>query len=131
MFWLSCLQDGWMFGDPDRSPAVFPQQRRAEGGVWRRRRSCLLSDHRAERRAGGQSHTCVSLHANCLHTCFHKAVSVRQKKPVQTHKWTHLFAKIKKPLIDMNNTGHVSTFNLCLGMLRQWIHSWTIKTIRE
>lgn len=75
-----------MFGDPDRSPAVFPQQRRAEGGVWRRRQSHLLSDHRAERRAGGQSHTCVNLHANKLLTHLFRQSCFSQTKNVKTRK---------------------------------------------
>lgn len=43
-----------MFGDPDWCPAVFPQQRRTEGSVWRGRWSCVLSDHCAEDTARGQ-----------------------------------------------------------------------------
>lgn len=44
-----------MFGDPHRGPTLLPQQRRAEGGVRRRRQPHLLADHRAEGAAGGQS----------------------------------------------------------------------------
>lgn len=56
------LQGGWMFGDPHRGPTLFPQQRRAEGGVRRWRQPHLLADHRAEGAGGGQSRlSCVFL----------------------------------------------------------------------
>lgn len=57
-----------MFGDPDRSSAVLPQQGRTEGGVWRRRQPCVLSGHRAERTAGGPSHTDTRTYVQPAHT---------------------------------------------------------------
>ena len=58
------LQGRRMFGDPHRGPTLFPQQRRAEGGVRRRRQPHLLADHRAEGAGGGQSRlSCIFLGA--------------------------------------------------------------------
>ncbi len=68
-----------MFGNPDWSSAVFPQQRRTEGCVWRGRQSCLQSAHAGENNARGQSHTCVNLHANYLHTCHNQSCFVLKR----------------------------------------------------